>query len=169
MPGNTSNVVACGRQEVPLGLQWFDFRHGDTEMEHPHPRTGPVLLLLALVAISSARAEELVSIRVTPQFCVEGSNVRIVVRIEPHDENRLLKIEADSANFFRSSSIQLSGARAPLEHLLLLREVPSGTYEVRATVTREDDESRSAVKMLRVVSGSESELDRQGAAPVRRR
>jgi hypothetical protein len=118
-------------------------------MRHPLTRTGQVLLLLAFLAVPAA-AEDAVTVRVTPQLCVEGSNVRITVNVARHDDNRLLTIVADSPDFFRSSAIQLSGDRSAVQHLLLLKAVPSGTYEVRATLTRENDEKKSVSTPLHV-------------------
>jgi hypothetical protein len=118
-------------------------------MRHTLTHTGSIVLLVFLVVTPSA-AEDAVMIRVTPQLCVEGSSVRITVNIERHDDNRVLTIVADSADFFRSSAIQLSGDRAPVQHLLLLEALPSGTDEVRATLTRENDERRFAAVPLRV-------------------
>ena len=124
------------------------------DMRHPLAHTASRLLLLACFAVVPAGAETPVSIRVTPQFCVEGSSVRITVNIERHDDNRVLTIVADSPDFFRSSAIQLSGDRATTQHLLLLKALPSGAYRVRATLTRENDDRWSAVTPLRVYGKS---------------
>lgn len=129
-------------------------------MKRANTHLWPIGLLLLSVAIATAHAEDVegVSVRVTPQFCVEGSNVRVTVRVQPHEDNRMLTIEADSEDFFRRSSIQLRGASGPVQHELLLNALPSGHYYVRATVRREDDETRSALKTLRVVGGAEPDM-----------
>jgi hypothetical protein len=121
----------------------------ETHMRHSLTRTGSILLLLTFMIVP-ARAENGISIRVTPQLCVEGSNVRITVNVERRDDNRMLTIVADSPDFFRISSIQLSGDRAAVQHQLMLNALPSGTYEVRATLTRENDQQASDAMSLRV-------------------
>ena len=107
--------------------------------------------LLVFLPKPSASAQQDLSLRVTPRYALAGDNVRITVRIARDPENRLLTIEADSADYFRCSQIQLSGDRSPAVHSLMLQSVPSGRYVVRATVTRQGGDKRSVPAELRVV------------------
>jgi hypothetical protein len=59
---------------------------------------------------------------------------------------------ADSLAFSRRSAIQLDGDEPPLVHTLRLRSLPSGTYEIGATLMRVDDWMR-ATPMRLIVNG----------------
>jgi hypothetical protein len=49
-------------------------------------------------------------------------------------DNRAVQVVAESSEFYRSSEIQLEGDRAPRTSVFEFRSLPSGTYEVRATL-----------------------------------
>jgi hypothetical protein len=125
-----------------------------------HARFWHLTLLFSMLVVPTARGEEPPSVRVTPQFCLEGCDIRVTVRIQPDAQNRLLTIEADSAVYFRSSEIQLSGDSAPLLHTLMLHSPPSGRYVVRATIVRANGVTSSSAAALRVVGPPERILYR---------
>ena len=52
--------------------------------------------------------------------------------IEADQDNRAVEIIAESADFYRSSEIQLEGDKAPRTTNFEFRSLPPGTYEVRA-------------------------------------
>jgi hypothetical protein len=45
-----------------------------------------------------------------------------------------LRVEIDSAGYYRSSDIQLEGASAPMSHFLDWKEVPAGKYDLTVSV-----------------------------------
>jgi hypothetical protein len=71
-------------------------------------------LVVAMVLTSAvAGAKEPLSIRVSPGFSFAPANIVIRTSVEPDAENRSLEVIADSAEFYRSSTITLEGDRAP--------------------------------------------------------
>jgi hypothetical protein len=48
--------------------------------------------------------------------------------------NRVLLWEVDGPNYYRSSELQLDGAAAPRSYVFLVRDLPAGQFEIRATV-----------------------------------
>ena len=56
--------------------------------------------------------------------------------IEADQDNRAVEIVAESADFYRSSQIQLEGDKAPRTTNFEFRSLPPGTYEVRALLHR---------------------------------
>ena len=110
------------------------------------------MAVIAAAAGHQSRAEPAVTVRLNPQMCLEGCNVRITVRIEADEDNRALIVEADSPVFSRRSMIQLDGGDAPLVHMWRLRSLPSSTYVIRATLMRADEEMQ-ATPMLLIVNG----------------
>jgi hypothetical protein len=116
------------------------------------PRTVQIAAVLGLLASTAVWADEPVEVRVSSSFVLEGANVVITVRIAPDEGNRFLTIQADSLDYYRSSRIQLSGAKAPALHTMQLQSLPSGSYEIRAILTRiDDDVEQSAPMRLRVI------------------
>jgi hypothetical protein len=116
------------------------------------PRTVQIAAVLGVLASTAVSAAEPVEVRVSSSFVLEGANVVITVRIAPDEDNRFLTIQTDSLNYYRSSRIQLSGDTAPALHTMQLHSLPSGSYEIRAVLTRTDkDVEQSAPMRLRVI------------------
>jgi hypothetical protein len=120
-------------------------------MSIPDARTLQIAVVLGIIASTTVWAAEPVEVRVSSTFVLEGSTVRVTVRIVPDEDNRFLTIQADSPEYYRSSRIQLSGDEAPLIHTMMLRSLPSGLYEVRAILSRSDDVEESAQMPLQVI------------------
>ena len=69
-----------------------------------------------------------VTARVTPPFSFSPSQVRALVQVPRHPDNRRLRIRIDSGSYYRSSDIQLDGDAAPKSHLLVWKSLPPGNY-----------------------------------------
>jgi hypothetical protein len=73
--------------------------------------------------------------RLLPGFVAPApAQLRVLATVEAHTDNRELEVVAESASFFRSSSVSLEGDRAPRLNEFLFRNLPSGQYEVTATL-----------------------------------
>jgi hypothetical protein len=72
---------------------------------------------------------------VTPTFAfAPGATFRAKVQVQPQAENRLLVIELDGENYFRSTEFALAGASGPKTTWLDIPNVPPGDYILTAAV-----------------------------------
>ena len=122
-------------------------------------------LLFCMLLMPGVRADEGFNIRVSPEMCYEGCDVRVVVRVPRDAENRALTIEADSVGYFRGSEIDLPGESAALLHTLTLHSPPSGEYVIRAKVARANSTTRSTQRALHVIGPLEGLPPSSACAP----
>ena len=87
----------------------------------------------AAVAQPDKSGDEL-TLRLTPRFVSAPGYLRSLIRVAPHDANRVLRVEIDSESYYRSSDIQLEGASAPMSHFVDWKEVPAGKYSLIVSV-----------------------------------
>jgi hypothetical protein len=109
--------------------------------------------LLALTGAARGDARDVVEIRLHGHYFIEPATVRILVAVEPDAENRVLLIEADGEQMYRSSELTLSGANEKRLHNVEFRNLPAGYYALRAQVRSAHDVRGSAQQDL-VVTGS---------------
>jgi hypothetical protein len=79
--------------------------------------------------------EQPIRVIVSPRMAQAPAAVLVQVLLQPADENRGLEIAIDSGTYYRSSSIELSGAEAPRVHSVQFRSLPSGMYDVQVVLT----------------------------------
>lgn len=107
--------------------------------------TGLGLALSAAVFLASAhphaRGPETLRLSVMPRIATAPATVKVIAQIDRDPDNRLLVVEADSGEYFRSSAIQLDGVDAARSHELWFRGLPPGDYEITAAV--EDDHGKT--------------------------
>jgi hypothetical protein len=115
-------------------------------------RIATATAVLAAIAGAAAAAADGVALRVTPYKCLEPCTVRVTVHTAPDPDVRALVVELDSADFFRSSLIQLDGGNSPTLHLLEFPSLPAGVYAVRAVLTGVS-QSRSVDQVAVTVAG----------------
>jgi hypothetical protein len=116
-----------------------------------------LLIGLAVAASTGVGASERISIRVSPATCFAPANLTIRTSVEPDADNRAMEIVADSAEFYRSSVVQLDGDRAPKTTIFEFRSLPPGEYKVTAAVFGSDGRRRGvAFSQVRVVESGMS-------------
>lgn len=117
-------------------------------------RAAALALLIAAAGASPAAREKL-ALEVTPNVSNAPSTVVIRAVVPKDAGNRSLYIEADSGQFFRSSTIQLDGAQAPIVTEVRFKSLPSGHYTVAAQL-RDDGGAVTVVRRTVIVlSGHE--------------
>jgi hypothetical protein len=79
-------------------------------------------------------AGERLSIKVSPAFAFAPANLVVRTIVEADAGNRAIEIVAESPEFYRSSQMQLDGDKAPRVTTFEFRSLPSGTYDVKATL-----------------------------------
>ena len=91
-------------------------------------------------------AGERITLRVSPALSFAPANLIVRATVLADADNRALEIVAESADFYRSSLIQLEGDRAARTNQLEFRSLPPGTYEVRAKLFGGNGESRATIR-----------------------
>jgi hypothetical protein len=105
-----------------------------------------------------ARAGERMTMNVSPSVAFAPANliVRAVIPADP--ENRAVEIIAESADFYRSSMIQLEGEKAARTNMFEFRSLPPGTYEVRARLFGTASEPRMTLRQqINVIASGSGE------------
>jgi hypothetical protein len=105
-----------------------------------------VIGLLIVGATMSAGAGEMMTVTVSPAVAFAPATLVVRARIEADARNRTVEIVAESPSFYRSSEIQLDGDRAPRTNVFQFPSVPSGTYDVKATLRDASGQARTFVR-----------------------
>ena len=101
-----------------------------------------------------AGAPERLSMKASPAVSFAPANLVVRAMIEADADNRFVEIVAESADFYRSSQVQLEGETAPRTNQFEFRSLPPGTYEVRALLIGADGQPRAQVRQtVNVIAG----------------
>src|SRR5579862_2185483 len=79
-------------------------------------------------------AEDRLTLTVSPTVSLSPADIEIETRVQPHSDNRLLEVVAESTDFFRSSELPLNGESAPRITSIKFHGLPAGDYFVTATL-----------------------------------
>jgi hypothetical protein len=112
--------------------------------------------LFALPALSLSASERL-AIAVSPHHSFAPASLVVRVHVPPDVSNRMLEVVAESADYYRSSQIQLDGVDTPATRLLEFRDVPGGDYDVQAILTDNTGRQRASAREHVIVLSSDSE------------
>lgn len=103
-------------------------------------------------------AGDRITMRVSPAVAFAPANLIVRTMIEANENNRTMEVIAESPEFYRSSEIQLNGARAPRTTVFEFRSVPGGMYEVKATVRDQGGNTlASARQQVNVIDSAASD------------
>jgi hypothetical protein len=93
-------------------------------------------LLLAgiLMSVAPLGSTETLKLKVSPIQSFAPANLYVRLSIEPHANNRVVSIVAESEDYFRSSEVALEGDQGPHTVIVQFRSVPGGQYEIRGSV-----------------------------------
>ena len=98
-------------------------------------------------------AGERITMKVSPAVAFAPANLIVRAMIEADVQNRAVQIVAESADFYRSSEIQLEGDKAARTSMIEFRNLPPGAYEVRALLFGSDGRQRAfARQQVNVIS-----------------
>ena len=87
------------------------------------------------------------------------AQMRSLVRVAPHEDNRRLRIEIDSPDYYRASEIDLDGKNAAPNHYFAWSALPAGSYSIVATVLGVNG-PRASSELPFEVLGRGQQLDR---------
>lgn len=105
--------------------------------------------------------EPILQIRLSGKHTFAPGYVRSVIRVQPHSDNRLLRVTLDSPDFYRSSDFELDGAEAAINHFVTWTSLPAGQYEIVATLFG-PHETRAQITEALEVLGQQRDDDRKG-------
>ena len=108
---------------------------------------------MTAVTLVPGDAAEVVELRLHGRYFAEPATVHVTIAVEPDEQNRVLRIEADSTQMFRASEIELNGAAEKRIHNIQFKNLPAGNYMLRAEV-RSASELRGAAQQELTVTGS---------------
>src|SRR6187401_2412625 len=80
---------------------------------------GGALLMMAVPAGAGAT----LAMRVSPAFSYAPATLIVQLSIAPDSDNRVVRVIAESADFYRSSDIALEGDRAPRTNVIRYRSL----------------------------------------------
>src|SRR5687767_14745230 len=110
------------------------------------------LIVLGALSVPQSPAKEIVEIKVHGYYFAAPATVPITVAVEPGAQNRMLVIEVDSEDYFRSSGVELDGENEKRLHSVEFKSLPAGEYTLRAQVLSKQDVLGTATGGL-VVTG----------------
>jgi hypothetical protein len=100
-----------------------------------HRRFAPFIAIAVVAFLSVLTAgRQVVEIRLRGHYYPEPATVRMTVAVEPHQHNRLLRIEADSETMYRATEVELTGETDKRLHSIEFRNLAAGSYVLRAEV-----------------------------------
>jgi hypothetical protein len=100
-----------------------------------HRGIAPFIALAAVIFVTAVTAgRQVVEIRLRGHYFPEPATVRMTIAVEPHQQNRLLRIEADSEGMYRATEVELAGETDKRLHLVEFKNLTAGSYVLRAEV-----------------------------------
>jgi hypothetical protein len=92
-----------------------------------------IILVSSLATTASADdPERPLHVRISPTMAHAPADLYIYVSVARRPDNRLLRVSAESDDFFRSSETQLDGEYSARVTVVKFRELPPGDYQIRA-------------------------------------
>jgi hypothetical protein len=90
---------------------------------------------LALLAVTGPlNGSEPLRMQVSPAVSRAPAFLTVRVNVEAAADNRHLQVAAESADFYRSSEIQINGTNNPQLNVFELRDLPTGLYQVTSVL-----------------------------------
>ena len=110
--------------------------------------------MLLLAGTAQMGAGERITLKVSPAVAFAPANLVVRATILADPENRAVQVVAESADFYRSSEVQLEGDKAARTNMFEFRSLPPGTYLVSANLMGADGRSRGLSRQqINVIAG----------------
>lgn len=112
-------------------------------------------ILLAGVAFPLGASGRM-TMRVSPEVSFAPAHLIVRATVQAASENRAREVVAESDDYYRSSTVQLDGERAPRTSIVDFISLPGGTYDVTVRLLdRQGDTLAADRKQARVIAGGE--------------
>jgi hypothetical protein len=91
-------------------------------------------------------------VRVYPTVSSAPADILVSVGFARHADNRVLRVSAESEDFFRSSEVQLDGEESPSVSSFMFRQMPAGEYSLSAVLIGSNGRAREVERLMFVVT-----------------
>ena len=112
-----------------------------------------IALFLGVCLMSGAVAldgNEPLRMQVSPSVARAPALLTVRVTVEAAADNRLLRVVAESGDFYRSSEVQLDGTNAPPLEVFEFRNLPTGLYQVTGVLVGAGGPRATTLKLAKV-------------------
>lgn len=92
------------------------------------------LAALLIAGATPLAASEPLTLRLSQPAAAAPATVTVQVSVEPHADNRALEVVVDSDQYYRGSKVSLDGDEARRTHTFEFRNLPGGSYGIRAVL-----------------------------------
>ena len=116
-------------------------------------RIAAVSCFVLLSVVTRLDSTAALRLDVTPSISRAPAHVRVRAIVNVGPDDRALQVAAVSANFYRSSEIQLDGTSSGGERVFEFRDLPSGMYEISGVIVDGKGPRAKAFALLKVEPG----------------
>jgi hypothetical protein len=109
------------------------------------------------------------SVTFSPVVAFAGSDLRVVVRVQPDAGNRRLQLSVDAPTFYASTERQLDGLEGARAHTFNVKELPAGNYQIVATLEGASGIRSRVTRTFKVMGEDDTNLEQDVRPPQRRR
>ena len=116
----------------------------------------PIAALSWLFFLFTAGAVDSASplqMHVTPTISRAPAWVRVRVMVAAGPDDRMLRVIAESPSYYRASEVPLEGTRSQPLNVFEFKNLPTGTYDIRAVLVDGSGPRASAQGLARVEPG----------------
>ncbi len=101
---------------------------------------------------SPVQGSQRMQVQVYPRVASAPANILISVGFARNADNRVLRVIAESDDFFRSSEVQINGDSGPRVSSFTFRSLPPGWYSLEAELIGSNGRTREVERVTFVVS-----------------
>lgn len=109
------------------------------------------------------------SVSFSPVVAFAGSDLRVVVRVQPDAGNRRLQLSIDAPTFYASTERQLDGVDGARAHTFNVKELPAGDYQIVATLEGSTGVRSRVTRSFKVMGEPDTTLEQENRPPPTRR
>jgi methionine-rich copper-binding protein CopC len=117
---------------------------------HKPERIAAFVVFSMVAATQTLNAREPLRMQVSPAVTRAPAMLTVRVSLETAADNRLLQVVAESADFYRSSEIQIDGANAPAISVFEFHNLPTGLYHVTGVLVGVDGRRALVSRLAKV-------------------
>ena len=113
-------------------------------------RIAPLVCGVLLVGVTTLNSAAALKMEVSPTMSRAPAVLRVRVMVAPASDDRALHVVAESANYYRSSAVELDGSDSDALQVFEFRDLPAGMYQITGTIVDGHGPRATATRLARV-------------------